>query len=80
MRASTVRRCMMNEAECRNEKISSRTIGLIILPVGLFLAFIGFLIVPFFGVLFSVPVLGLAAVFLMAPESRVCKLLTGKGK
>lgn len=68
----------MNRSECTNEKISSRTVGLILLPLGLLLGGIGFVLLPVFGLFFALPVLLLSAVMLFAPESRACKLLTGK--
>jgi hypothetical protein len=68
----------MNENECLKEKISSRMIGFIILPFAMIMAFVGPVLVPVFGFLLSVPVLILAVVFIAAPESKVCRLITGK--
>ena len=68
----------MNENDCLKEKISSRMIGFIILPFALIMAFVGSVILPVFGFFFSVPVLILSAVFIVAPESKVCRLVTGK--
>ncbi len=65
----------MERKDCVDEKISSRTIGILILPLALFLGVIGFVLVPVFGLLFSVPLFILAGVFLAAPESKVCKLI-----
>jgi hypothetical protein len=65
----------MNKLECINEKISSRALGVIVLPVGLFLAAVGFLVLPFFGLLFSFPVLLLSAVLMFGPGSRECEVL-----
>ena len=45
----------MNRSDCINEKISSRTLGVVFLPFGLFLAAVGFLFLPFFGLFFSFP-------------------------
>ena len=68
----------MNRSECQNEKLSSRTVGLILLPLGLLLGGVGFLVLPVFGVFFAVPILLLSAVLLFAPESSACKLIMGK--
>jgi len=68
----------MNRSECINEKISSRAMGVIIFPLGLFLAGVGFLVLPFFGQLFSFPVLLLSVVLMFTPESRECKMLREK--
>ncbi|MGD8368897.1 MAG: hypothetical protein PVG78_14765 [Desulfobacterales bacterium] len=67
----------MNKEQCTSEKISSRTVGIIILPLALFIGFFGALIVPVLGAFFAVPLLILAGVFIAAPQSRVCKLLLG---
>jgi hypothetical protein len=64
----------MNKLECINEKISSRAVGVIILPFCLFLAAIGFLVLPFFGLFFSFPVLLLSAVLMFGPGSRECEI------
>jgi hypothetical protein len=68
----------MNKSDCVSEKISSRLVGLIILPFALALGFIGALIVPVLGLFFAVPLLVLAGGFIVAPESKVCKLLLDK--
>lgn len=69
----------MDKLECDQEKLSSRTIGLIILPFGLLLAVASFFLLPVFGLIFALPVLTLAVMFIAAPQSKVCRLLTGKG-
>lgn len=53
-------------------------VGFIILGFSLIIAFAGFLIVPVLGLFFAVPLLALAGVFIAAPESKVCRLITGK--
>jgi len=65
----------MNRTDCINESISSRTIGLIIIPLALLLGFIGFMIVPVLGAVFVLPLLILAGIFIFAPHSRVCQLI-----
>jgi hypothetical protein len=70
----------MDKTDCLRDKLSSRMVGSILLVFALIIAFAGFLIVPVFGVFFALPVLALAAVFLAAPESKVCRLITGKSR
>jgi hypothetical protein len=67
----------MNKAECLNQGLSSRMIGLLILPFALFIGFIGAVLVPVVGFVFAAPLLLLAGVFVAAPQSRACKLLLG---
>lgn len=70
----------MNRTDCDNERLSSRTLGFIILPIALLIGLIGGLIVPVIGFLFSIPLLLLALVFIAAPESKVCKLIRGTAR
>jgi hypothetical protein len=65
----------VDEISCITEKYSSRVIGLIILPLALALGFLGFLIIPVLGLIFSVPLFILAFAFIAAPESNVCRLI-----
>ena len=68
----------MNRQDCVTEKWSSRTIGLIILPLAIALGALGFLILPVVGLFFAVPLFILSFVFLAAPESKVCRLILRK--
>ena len=68
----------MNKEDCVNEKWSSRTIGMIILPLAVALGALGFLILPVVGLFFAVPLFILSFVFIAAPESKVCRLILRK--
>jgi hypothetical protein len=68
----------MNKQDCVTDKWSSRTIGLIMLPLAFALGFLGFLILPVVGLFFSIPLFMLAFMFLAAPESKVCRLILRK--
>lgn len=70
----------MKRSDCVKEKLASRTIGFIVLPLGLFLGFIGGLILPVVGFFLAIPLLIFSAVMIMAPESKACRLITGKFK
>ncbi len=65
----------MNKAKCLSERFSSRTVGVLILPLALFIGAIGALIVPVLGLFFALPLLVLAGGFIAAPKSETCKLL-----
>ena len=69
----------MNRKDCETEKFSSRTVGVILLPVALVLGFLGALILPVVGFFFSVPLFILAFMFILAPESKTCRLLLKRG-
>jgi uncharacterized membrane protein YvlD (DUF360 family) len=68
----------MNKYDCKSEKTSSRTMGLIMLALAAIIGTIGAVIIPVLGLIFSVPLLILAGLFFVAPESRVCKLILEK--
>jgi hypothetical protein len=68
----------MNKIDCLSEKFTSRVIGLILLPFALALGVLGFLIIPVFGLIFSVPLFILAFIFIVAPESKVCQFILKK--
>ena len=68
----------MNKTDCQQEKISSRTLGFILMPFALLIAFAGFMVIPIVGVVFALPVLVFAIILVAAPQSKVCKLITGK--
>ena len=68
----------MNKLDCETEKLSSRTVGLLIMPFALALGFLGFLILPVVGLFFSVPLFLLSIAFLVAPESKVCRLILSR--
>jgi hypothetical protein len=68
----------MNRRECKTEKNFTRMLGFFVLALGLAVAVIGFVILPVVGLVFSIPVLALAALFIAAPESKACKLILRK--
>jgi hypothetical protein len=68
----------MNKMDCLRDKLSSRTVGFILLPFALLIAFAGFMVLPVLGLFFALPVLALALIMIAAPESKVCRLITGK--
>lgn len=68
----------MNKYDCKSEKTSSRTVGLIILALAMVIGLVGSLLVPILGFLFALPLLILAGLFFVAPESKVCKLILEK--
>lgn len=68
----------MNRLDCYSEKISGRTLGVVILPLALFLVLAGSLVVPVVGALFALPLLLLSGGLMFAPESEACRLSTVK--
>ncbi|AOY57617.1 MULTISPECIES: hypothetical protein [Desulfococcus] len=68
----------MNRTECFYDKISSRMVGTVVFTVSLLLAVIGALILPVFGFFFALPLIILAGIFMLAPDSKACRLLSAK--
>lgn len=68
----------MNKYDCLSEKFSSRVIGMILLPLALALGFLGFLIIPVVGIVFSIPLFLLSFAFISAPESKICRFILKK--
>ena len=59
----------MNKDDCFSEKVSTRFIGLMILPVAIFLTVIVNIALPILGMVFAAPLLILSGVLIAAPES-----------
>jgi hypothetical protein len=68
----------MNKIDCFSEKISSKMVGFIVLPIALLLALAGNILLPVFGLFFAVPLLLLSGVLIIAPESDACRLVNRK--
>ena len=65
----------MNANECKQERFSSRTIGLVFLAVSVLLFVIGLVVLPVVGFVFAVPLIIIGVALLMAPESKACRLI-----
>lgn len=65
----------MDANECRQERFSSRTIGLIFLIASFLLFVIGLLILPVVGFVFAAPFVIIGVVMLAAPESKACQMI-----
>lgn len=65
----------MNKSECLRDKWSKKAVGFVILPLAVALAVLGLLVVPVAGMIFALPLTILSFGFIMAQESRACRLL-----
>jgi predicted membrane protein len=66
---------IMDANECKQERFSSRTIGIVFLVVSILLLVIGLVVLPVVGFIFAIPLLLIGVVMLMAPESKACQLI-----
>lgn len=67
----------MKKIDCLSEKLSARTLGVLLLPIAVAIAFIGMLILPVVGFFFCLPLLVGSVALIFAPESKACRLITG---
>ena len=58
----------MNKYDCKSEKTSSRTVGLIMLALAVIIGGIGGVIIPVLGFVFAVPLLILAGLFFIKTD------------
>ena len=65
----------MNKTDCKNEKVSSRTVGIIFIVLSLLLLSVGLVVLPVVGFIFAVPFLILGIGMIAAPESKACRLV-----
>jgi len=65
----------MNKSDCQDERLSSRTVGIVIIVVSLLLLGGGMVVLPVVGFIFAVPLLVLGIGMLAAPESKACRLI-----
>ena len=65
----------MDANECKQERFSSRTIGIFFLVASALLFVVGLVVLPVVGFVFSIPFIILGIVMLAAPESRTCRLI-----
>jgi predicted membrane protein len=65
----------MDASECKQERFSSRTIGLVFLLVSILLFVIGLVVLPVVGFIFAIPLIIIGVVMLLAPESKACQMI-----
>jgi len=66
---------IMDANECKQERFSSRTIGLVFIVVSILLFVIGLVVLPVVGFVFSIPLIIIGVLMLLAPESKACRII-----
>jgi hypothetical protein len=66
---------MTNKTDCRNERVSSKTVGIAFIIVSLLLLTVGLVVLPVVGFIFAVPLLVVGIGLIAAPESKACRLI-----
>jgi hypothetical protein len=67
----------MNQFKCAAEKLSLRTLGLILLPFVIFFIVVANIVLPILGLFLALPLMVLVGVLIAAPRSKTCQLLLG---
>ncbi len=65
----------MNKLKCAAEKMTLKTLGLIIAPFVLFFVVVANVVLPVIGFFFALPLIILNVLLVSAPKSRTCQLL-----
>jgi hypothetical protein len=68
----------MSKTECFYDKVSSRLVGIVVFTFSLLLAVVGSIVLPVFGFFFALPLIIMAGMFVFAPDSRACRLISAK--
>jgi hypothetical protein len=67
----------MNQLKCAAEKVTLRTLGLILLPFVLFFVVVANIVLPIVGLFLAIPLVFLIGILIAAPRSKTCQLLLG---
>jgi hypothetical protein len=68
----------MDRDDCKNEKFSARTVGILVIVVSLLLLTVGLIVLPVVGFIFGAPLLVLGLALIFAPQSKTCQLIMDK--
>ena len=65
----------MNKFRCTAEKMTLKTLGLILIPFVLFFVVVANIVLPLVGLFLALPIIILNILFIAAPKSKTCELL-----
>lgn len=68
----------MKSLDCKLERVSNSMVGAILIFSGLVFTVLGLTVIPILGLLFALAAFALGVVFLLAPRSKACALITHK--
>ena len=66
---------MNQKLRCAAEKMTLKTLGLILVPFVLFFVIVANIVLPVFGLFLALPVIILNILFVTAPKSKTCQIL-----
>jgi hypothetical protein len=65
----------MNKLRCSAQKMTLKTLGIILLPFVLFFVVVANIVLPVVGFILALPVIILDVLLMAAPKSKSCELL-----
>ena len=65
----------MSKLRCAAEKMTLKTLGVILLPFVVFFVVVANIVLPVVGFFFALPVIILNVLLVTAPKSKTCQLL-----
>jgi hypothetical protein len=65
----------MSKLKCAAEKMTLKTLGVILLPFVAFFVIVANIVLPVVGFFFALPVIILDVLLMVAPKSKTCQLL-----
>ena len=68
----------MKLLDCKLERVSNAMVGFVLIFIASIFTFIGLTFIPVFAFLIAVPLGILGIIFLLAPRSKACSLMTQK--
>ena len=68
----------MKALDCKLERVSNAMVGAILILIGLIFTLLGLTVVPLIGLLIALPAFVMGGIFVLAPRSRACALVTQK--
>jgi hypothetical protein len=68
----------MKLIDCKLERVSNAMVGLVLIFIASIFTFIGLTLIPVIGLLIAVPLGILGIIFVLAPRSKACSLMTQK--
>ena len=68
----------MKSLDCKLERVSNSMVGAILFFIGMVFVVLGFTVIPILGLFFALAAFALGVVFILAPRSKACALVTQK--
>lgn len=68
----------MKALDCKLERVSNAMVGAILVFIGLIFTLLGLTVIPLVGLLIAIPAFVMGGIFVLAPRSKACALMTQK--